>query len=84
LGYSTGFTPSCIRKLDRLPPRAAGELRSAFESFADDPQKFRGDIRKLKGLKGAWRIRWGGYRILFFKEKKLLTAYDADDRKDVY
>ena len=70
--------------LAALPAAVANSLRTAFACFAEDPQNSSIDLRRIKGQKNVWRIRRGDYRILFLKENGSLTAFAANDRKDVY
>lgn len=63
----------------------AARLRQDFEAFASNPQNARNiDLRKIQGQKNVYRIRCGNHRILFVREKGSLTAFAANDRKDVY
>ena len=42
------------------------------------------DIKALKGYKGFFRLRKGGVRIVFVKEKNMGIIIDIDYRKDIY
>ncbi|MBN2542278.1 type II toxin-antitoxin system RelE/ParE family toxin [bacterium] len=44
------------------------------------------DIKKLKGFKSDYRLRWGKYRILYTvsKDESLIYVYKIDTRGDVY
>ena len=44
----------------------------------------RGDVKKLRGQDGKYRLRVGSYRLLFTLEKDLIFVYMVKDRKDAY
>jgi len=43
-----------------------------------------GDVRKLEGQRGHYRLRVGAYRILFRLEGARIEVYAVKQRKDVY
>jgi mRNA interferase RelE/StbE len=43
-----------------------------------------GDVKKLKGSKNDYRLRVGGYRIIFRLEGSIVQVYDVGDRKEIY
>jgi len=43
-----------------------------------------GDIKKLAGHAGKYRLRVGSHRILFTLEKELIFVHQVKDRKDAY
>ena len=53
----------------------------AIEKLPDN-----GDIRKLKGQrsKNIFRLRVGGYRVLFIREGDSIRILDIDTRGDIY
>lgn len=42
------------------------------------------DVKPLKGYKGFYRLRKGGIRIAFVKEKNMGVIIAIDYRKDIY
>lgn len=43
-----------------------------------------GDVKKLAGQVGKYRLRVGDYRVLFTLEKDLIHVHQVRDRKDAY
>lgn len=43
-----------------------------------------GDVKKLAGQAGKYRLRIGALRVLFTLEKNLISAHLVKDRKDAY
>jgi mRNA interferase RelE/StbE len=43
-----------------------------------------GDVQKLKGSRGQYRLRVGNHRVLFELEGRTVTVYAVGDRKDIY
>lgn len=44
----------------------------------------RGDVKKLGGQTGKYRLRVGSYRVLFTLENDLIFVHLVKDRKDAY
>ncbi len=42
------------------------------------------DVKPLKGHKGIFRLRRGGVRVIFAKEKTTGIIIDVDYRKNIY
>jgi mRNA interferase RelE/StbE len=47
-------------------------------------QDFSGDVKKLRGSKGEYRLRVGDYRVLFELEGKNIIVYTLGLRKNIY
>jgi mRNA interferase RelE/StbE len=43
-----------------------------------------GDVKKLKGIDGGYRLRVGSVRVLFEKESDKIHVIRIDSRGDVY
>lgn len=43
-----------------------------------------GDVRKLTGRTHEYRLRVGGFRVLFMLETDLISVYAVKNRKEVY
>jgi mRNA interferase RelE/StbE len=76
---------SAERELARLPRDVQERFARAFEELAQDPTPRPGvDVRPLRGMKGAWRLRVGTYRGIHEKEEGQLRFTRLGHRKDVY
>jgi mRNA-degrading endonuclease RelE of RelBE toxin-antitoxin system len=51
------------KELEKLNLDVKGRIIEAFKEMKEDP--FAGDVKLVKGLKGVFRRRVGGYRIFF-------------------
>jgi mRNA interferase RelE/StbE len=51
------------RYYDRLPADLAARLDRAFTRLCENP--FAGDVKRLQGYEGSYRLRVGDLRILF-------------------
>jgi len=61
------------------------ELRRRIGHKLDALQTgLQGDVKKLAGQAGKYRLRVGDYRILFTLEKDLILVHQVKDRKDAY
>jgi mRNA interferase RelE/StbE len=67
-----------LRKLQREQRRRIGQRIDALQS------DLHGDVRKLVGQEGKYRMRVGEYRVLFTLEKDLIFIHSVKDRKDAY
>jgi mRNA interferase RelE/StbE len=76
---------SAERELARLPRDIQQRFVEAFEELEKDPRPRPGlDIRPLRGLKGAWRLRIGSYRGIYEKEAGQVRFTRFGHRRDVY
>lgn len=81
--YRVVLTRRAIKGLNKAPPhiteRAYEAIEALEESFA--PVKIF-DVRKLKGMEDAFRIRLGDWRLIYeFKKKEsLIVVYDIAPR----
>jgi mRNA interferase RelE/StbE len=68
--------------LGQLPPDPKRRIRAALKSL----QNGKGDIKPLRGeLEGFYRLRVGGYRIVYrVKSGELIELAYADTRDVVY
>lgn len=67
-----------LRVLPRDVRRRIGARLSALQ------QDLRGDVKKLAGQTGKYRLRVGDHRILFTLENDLIFVHQVKDRKDAY
>jgi len=75
---------SAERELARLPQDVQERFAKAFEQLGPNPRPRPGlDVRPLRGMKGAWRLRVGSYRGIYEKEEGQLRFTRFGHRKDV-
>ncbi len=76
---------SAERELARLPRDVQERFAKAFEELEQDPRPRPGlDVRPLRGMKGAWRLRIGSFRGIYEKEEGQLRFTRFGHRKDIY
>ncbi len=76
---------SAERELARLPRDVQRRFAEAFDELAKDPRPRPGlDIKPLRGMKGAWRLRVGGYRGIFEMAEGEIRFTRFGHRKDIY
>lgn len=56
------LTHRAERDLDDLDPPVRGRVVATVRRFAETGH---GDVRKLRGAEGRWRLRVGDWRVLF-------------------
>lgn len=57
------ITERAERDLKQLPTRDQARVRAALDGLTTRPPT--GDIRKLQGIEGEWRLRVGNWRVRF-------------------
>lgn len=67
--------------IDKLPENDKRRIVSAIEALPDS-----GDIKKLQGKSGYFRLRVGNYRIIYTVDNGKLIVYivDAGNRGQIY
>jgi mRNA interferase RelE/StbE len=79
--YAVSLTSKTKEELRVLPTAIRREIGHRLFQLEDG---LGGDVKKLKGLKSAYRLRVGDYRILFELEGRRITVYAVGQRKDIY
>ena len=72
------------------------EAKAALRALPDDvrrlvgyrlhclQQDFSGDVKKLKGSKNEYRLRFGSHRVLFELVGQRIVVYSVGPRKNIY
>ena len=60
------------RDINKLPPLVRRRILGSFEGLVTTPRT--GDIKKLAGAAGDYRLRVGDYRVLFTVHQETLTV----------
>lgn len=81
--YRIGFKPSVKKDLKDIPNHDVGRILHVIEGLAHDPHP--PGSRKLAGRE-AWRLRVGGYRVIYMVEDDRLTivVVKIGHRREVY
>jgi mRNA interferase RelE/StbE len=67
-----------LRALEKEQRHRIGQKLDALQT------DLQGDVKKLAGQEGKYRLRVGGYRLLFTLEKDTIFVHGVKDRKDAY
>lgn len=81
LMYSIIIKKPAKKFIDRLPKNEKLRIISAIEQLPGS-----GDIKKLQGTAGYYRLRVGDYRIIYTVDngKLLICVVDAGNRGQIY
>ena len=83
LGYNIEYDPKAVKQLQKLNKHEASKILDGIESYAGNPIKTK--IKKLKTpFEGAYRLRIGDYRVVFYEEENLMLISKIAHRKQVY
>jgi len=83
LAYKIEYDPKAVKQLQKLDESVAKEILDGIGEFASNPI-----LTKIKKLKtpfdGAYRLRLGDYRVVFYQEDELMLISRIAHRKQVY
>ena len=78
---SIELSPKAAKYLEKLNEPMKSRIKSALLKLANEPPV--GDIKNLSGRDG-YRLRVGGYRILFDMANDAIIVYDIGSRGQIY
>ncbi|MGI8944913.1 MAG: type II toxin-antitoxin system RelE family toxin [Thermoleophilaceae bacterium] len=83
-GWRVELTRPAQRDLRRLDPQVERRVRAALRRLHADPRA--GDVRKLTGPSGQWRLRVGDWRVRFTRDesKKVISVLRVLPRGGAY
>ena len=81
--YEIRFKPSAAKQLAKLPNDVRERIAPRIDALSTDPRP--AGVEKLAGA-DAWRIRVGGFRIVYAVEDRVLLVLvlHVGNRRDVY
>ena len=79
--YRLEISAEAIEQLRVLPKDQRRRVGEKLDALQND---LRGDVKKLAGQEGKYRLRVGSFRVLFTLEKDLLFVHVVKNRKDAY
>jgi len=82
--YEIEFTHRAFRAFESLPLVIQKRIGAKVEGLQADPRPH--GVEKLEGLKNAYRIRIGDYRVVYEidDEHDLLRVIKVGHRRDIY
>ena len=83
MAYNIQYDPKAIKQLKKLDKSIAKKILDGIEEYSNNPV-----LTKIKKLKtpfdGAYRLRIGDYRIIFYLEDELMLISRIAHRKQIY
>jgi mRNA interferase RelE/StbE len=83
LDYNIQYDPKALKQPQKLNKNIASEILDGIEEYFSNPI-----ISKVKKLKtpfeGAYRLRIGDYRVVFYQEDDFVLISKIAHRKQVY
>ena len=79
--YRLEISDEALQQLRTLAKEQRRRIGLRLDALQNDLQ---GDVKKLAGQAGKYRLRVGDHRILFTLEKDLIFVHLVKDRKDAY
>lgn len=70
--YAVEYDPKALEELDKLDKPVARRVVQAVDELAGDPRP--SGCRSLVDHPGLWRIRVGGYRVIYTIEDAVLVV----------
>jgi mRNA interferase RelE/StbE len=74
--------PTVVKRLKRIHEPTKSRLILALKKLEQEPPV--GDIKRMGGKAGYFRLRVGGYRVLFRIGEREIFVTDIEPRGDVY
>ena len=81
MAYELFISEEARDQLRTLPDEQRGNIGYRLQQLQEH---FTGDIRKLEGQRGRYRLRVGSYRILFRLLGNRIEVYAVKQRKEAY
>jgi mRNA interferase RelE/StbE len=78
------YTRAAIQALQRMPANTAALIRGKIEKLAADPHSLANNVKALKGGEGRYRLRVGGWRVIFTEDGKVLAILRIAPRSGAY
>jgi len=83
LVYDIQYDPKSVKQLQKLDKQTALKILNAIEEYTQNPKSKK--TTKLKTpFDGAYRLRVGNYRVIFYVEDDLMLISKIAHRKEVY
>ncbi|MDD2653350.1 MAG: type II toxin-antitoxin system RelE/ParE family toxin [Sulfurimonas sp.] len=83
MAYNIEYDPKALKQLQKMDKSIASKVLDGIEEFASNPV-----LTKIKKLKtpfdGAYRLRIGDYRVVFYQENDFMLISKIAHRKEVY
>lgn len=83
MAYNIDYDSKVLKQLSKIDKKEVKDILDKIERFAEEP--ILTQIKKLKTpFDGAYRLRAGNYRVVFYLENDLMLISKIAHRKNVY
>ena len=83
MDYNIQYDPKALKELKKLNRDVASNILDGIEDYFQNPISTK--IKKLKTpFDGAYRLRLGDYRVVFYQEDNFILISKIAHRKQVY
>ena len=81
MNYEIRIERKALKFIQRQPPVQQRRIFAAIHKLPDE-----GDRKRMEGVPGLFRLRVGGYRIMYTVDngKLVVCVVDAGNRGDIY
>ncbi len=79
--YEIEFRPKALRDLKHLTPQISRRIEKKLDAICDD---MTGDVKRLVDYSPGWRLRVGGWLVLFEPQGKRLIVHRIVYRSEAY
>ncbi|MDD5587077.1 MAG: type II toxin-antitoxin system RelE/ParE family toxin [Alphaproteobacteria bacterium] len=80
----TRYEKQAVKTLLKMPPKVAAAIRDKVSAFAEQGTSAHVDVKPLKGVMNAYRLRQGDWRVLMYKHGHELIITAIKPRGDAY
>ncbi|MDH7578878.1 MAG: type II toxin-antitoxin system RelE/ParE family toxin [Bacillota bacterium] len=82
--YEVILSPRAVKQLKTLDGKTQERIKKALRGLERIPP--RGDVKKLKGLEGKFRLRVGDWRVIFYFDPPMRKMFVLEilPRRDAY
>ena len=82
--YEVILSPKAEKQLDALPKPIQRRIAEAAEGLETNPRPY--GVKKLEGADNLWRIRVGGYRLVYTIEdgRLIVLVVKIGHRREIY
>lgn len=84
MALSVDIRPRALDFIKEQTSKHQRQISKKIETLKDEPRP--PNAKRLRGAEGFWRVRTGGFRIVYKveDEKLLVVVVIAGNRKDIY
>lgn len=77
------YSKQAIKTLAKLPVNESTRIRSKLRQYANDPASQANNVKRLQG-RDAYRLRVGGWRVIFDENDVVIEVIKIGARGSVY